>query len=196
MIRLLVAALLALLAPPLAAAPRPAGLVRVRLETAEGAIVLALEAKRAPKTTANFLAYVDQHRFDGTSFYRSARSRRDPSLGFVQGGVQHSYKRLLPPVAHEPTSRTGLTHADGTISMARNAPGTAMGDFIITLGPIPSMDARGDFPGYAAFGHVVEGKAVLRRILAGATIANAGSGVMRNQFLARPVRIVRAVRVR
>jgi peptidyl-prolyl cis-trans isomerase A (cyclophilin A) len=108
----------------------------------------------------------------------------------------------LPPIAHEPTSRTGLRHSDGTISMARLEPGSAMGDFFIVAGAMPSMDAgnrrpssgNNDTQGYAAFGRVVEGMDVVRRILAGSTVANAGSGAMRGQMLERPVRIVRAVR--
>ena len=109
----------------------------------------------------------------------------------------------LPPIAHEPTSRTGLRHVDGTISMARLEPGSAMGDFFIVSGAIPSMDqgnrrpgsGNNDNQGYAAFGRVTEGMDVVRRILAGGTIENAGAGAMRGQMLERPVRIVRATRV-
>ena len=75
-------ALLLLFAVPAAAAPPRAGMrepavVRVRLVTSAGAIVVALDTKRAPLTSANFLAYVDDGRFEGTSFYRAAR--RKPS---------------------------------------------------------------------------------------------------------------------
>ena len=77
--------------------------------------------RRSP--TANFLAYVDQHRFDGTFFYRAARHPRRRTRGFIQGGIRRNYRRMLPPIAHEPTSRTGLRHVDGTISMARAEPG-------------------------------------------------------------------------
>ena len=117
--------------------------MRVDLITDAGTIVLALDRRRAPVTTANFLAYVDQHRFDGTIFYRAARTRGAPQRGFIQGGIRHAYARMLPPIAHEPTSQTGLRHVDGTISMARTAPGSATGDFFIIVGPMPSMDAGG-----------------------------------------------------
>lgn len=181
-------------APKAAPAPLP-DLVRVRLDTAAGPILLELDARRAPVTTANFVAYVDQNRFDGTVFYRAARTRGAPERGFIQGGIRRDARRALPRIAHEPTSETGLGHREGAISMTRMEPGTAMGDFIITANPIPSMDARGDEPGFAVFGRVVEGMEVVRRILAMETVENAGSGAMRGQMIARPVTIRSARRV-
>lgn len=166
-----------------------ADIVRVRLTTDAGPIVLELDARRAPLTTANFLAYVDQHRFDGTSFYRAARTRGAAGRGFVQGGIRRNYRLMLAPIAHEPTSTTGLRHVDGTISMARTDPGSAMGNFFITVGAMPQMDARGGNQGFAAFGRVVEGMDVVRRILAAPVVENAGSGAMRGQMIAAPVRI-------
>ena len=181
------------------AAPKAAP-VRVALKTSQGVILIELETRRAPLTSANFLRYAENKKFDGTSFYRAARTKGNPRRGFIQGGVRHSIRRVYPPVAHEPTSKTGLRHVEGTISMARNAPGSAMGDFFITLGPMPAMDARpgraGDNQGFAAFGRVVGGMDVVRRILAAPTVANAGRGAMKGQMLAAPVRIVAARRVR
>ncbi|HEV2815842.1 MAG TPA: peptidylprolyl isomerase [Allosphingosinicella sp.] len=176
-------------------APRPVpDVARVRLETEAGAIVVELDGRHAPVTTANFLAYVDQHRFDGTSFYRASRTEGAPTRGFVQGGIRRDYRRMLAPIAHEPTSATGLRHRAGTISMARGETG-AMGNFFITTASMPAMDARGREQGYAAFGRVVEGMDVVRHILAAPTDPRAGSGAMRGQMLAAPVRIVRASRV-
>jgi len=179
----------------------PQDIERVSLVTDAGTITLALDRRHAPVTTANFLAYVDQHKFDGTNFYRAARTRGATNRGFIQGGIRHVYTRMLPPIAHEPTSRTGLHHDDGTISMARTTPGSATGDFFIIVGPMRSMDAGGrgeggasDNQGYAAFGRVVEGMDVVRRILAVPTVANAGRGAMRGQMITAPVRIVRATR--
>jgi peptidyl-prolyl cis-trans isomerase A (cyclophilin A) len=169
--------------------------VRVRLETEEGPIVLALDAKRAPITTANFVRYVDEGRFNRTAFYRAVPTKGAPKQGFIQGGISRDYRRMLPAIEHEPTSKTGLTHLAGTISMARTAPGTATGEFFITASAIPSMDAKGEDPGYAAFGRVVEGLDIVRDILAAPTIENAGRGAMRGQMLADPVEIVRAERL-
>jgi peptidyl-prolyl cis-trans isomerase A (cyclophilin A) len=180
------------------AANRPGG-QRVAIDTDAGAIVVELDTKHAPITTGNFLGYADKHLFDGTYFYRAARTKGAPTLGFVQGGVRHSATRSLPPIAHEPTSKTGIHHVDGTISMARNEPGTAMGDFFITVGPAPGMDAHpgkpGDNLGFAAFGHVVKGMDIVHRILAAKTVDNAGAGLMRGQLLAAPVKIISVKRI-
>ncbi len=179
------------------AAPK-ADIVTVRLDTEAGPITLALDAKHAPITTANFLRYVDEKRLDGTYFYRAAPTPGARGRGLIQGGTHRVYTRMLPGIEHEPTSRTGLHHVDGTISMARLAPGTATGDFFITVGAMPSMDAaaggKGDDVGYAAFGHVTGGMDVVRHILAAPTLANAGRGAMRGQMIAKPVKIISAKR--
>ena len=178
-----------------ASAPRPAT-VRVSLQTSEGAIVLELEAERAPVTTANFLRYVEGKRLDGVAIYRATKVA--PDFGLIQGGVRNDPKRVLPPIAHEPTSVTGLSHVDATISMARAAPGSANGDFFITVGAMPSLDADpsqpGDNLGFAAFGHVAEGMDVVRRILDSPTSPTEGEGAMKGQILAVPVRILAARR--
>lgn len=172
----------------------------VRIETGEGAIVLALDVARAPITTANFLRYVDEKRLDGTAFYRALKVVGWPDLGFIQGGTRNDRKRVLPPIAHEPTNVTGLTHGVGTISMARYAPGSANGDFFITLGAMPSMDAQpggeGDVAGFAAFGTVVDGMDVVRKILAAPTSPTEGEGVMKGQMLSPVVTILTARRVK
>lgn len=196
--RILLALLLAAFALP-AAAQQPAnrptpGYVRVRLHTSAGPITLALDARRAPRTTKNFLAYVDDGRFDGTVFYRSARKRIDPKSGFIQGGTRTDARRLLPPFPLEKTSATGIKHLDATISMARPSyGGSAGGNFFITAGAAPNMDAAGQYEGYAAFGRVVAGMDVVKRILAMPT--GGGSGPMKGQMLLREVTITRAERL-
>jgi len=184
-----------LLPPAAAQAPgaRP-GIVRVRLDTSRGAIMLALDARHAPKTTANFMAYVDDGRFDDTSFYRAARSKADPSKGFVQAGIRTDAKRILPSFSFEPTNRTGIRHLDATISMARgDDPASAGGNFVLTVGPTPQMDARPGYKGYAAFGRVVGGMEVVKRILA--EPSGGGFDSMKGQMILRPVRVIRAVRI-
>lgn len=195
--RLLIALFLCLF--PLAAHALPAnrptpGYARVRIETDMGAITVAVDLKRAPLTSANFLTYVDDGRFDGTTFYRAARRKAAPTMGLIQGGIDMNARRALPPVKHEPTSLTGLRHLDATISMARpDRANSAMGNFFITIGPTPNMDARGGYIGYAAFGHVVAGMDVVKRILAAPT--GGGQGAMRGQMILKPVTIRRAVRL-
>lgn len=172
-----------------------ADIVRVRLETEAGPILLALDHKRAPVTTANFVRYVDAKRFDGTFFYRAARTKGAEGRGFVQGGIRHSARRSFPPIAHEPTSETGLRHVEGTVSMARAAPAGAMGDFFIIVGgAMPAMDSKPGSPGFAAFGRVEEGMDVVRKLLAAPTVTDAGRGAMRGQMIEKPVRIVSARR--
>lgn len=192
--RLLVAGAALLLAAPALAAEREPATVRVRLETSAGPIVVALDTRRAPATSANFLAYVDDGRFDGTTFYRAARSKRTPGTGFVQGGIRTDAKRILPPFPLETTAKTGIRHLDATISMARGQSAEAAGgNFFITVGPAPAMDARPGYLGYAAFGRVVGGMAAVKRILAVPT--GGGSDAMKGQMILKPVRIVRAVRL-
>ena len=177
----------------LAASPAPPGTVRVRLHTQAGAITLALDAKRAPKTTANFLLYVDDGRFEGTTFFRAARAKGRPG-GFVEGGIGTDPRRVLPPVPLEPTNRTGLRHTDGAVSMARfDPPNSATGNFSIMVGPGPGLDARPGKPGYAVFARVIAGMDVVKRILA--MPAAGGSGAMKGQVLTRPVRILKAERL-
>lgn len=167
------------------------GYVRVRLETALGAIVLALDAKRAPATTANFMKYVDDGRFDGVSFYRVARQKNAPKLGFIQSGIRTDARRFLDMIPHESTKQTGIKHLDMTISMARRGePGSANGNWFIAVGPMPWMDWTPKSPGYAAFGRVVGGQAVVKRILAQPT-----SGAMNGTLLMKPVFVKRAVRL-
>jgi peptidyl-prolyl cis-trans isomerase A (cyclophilin A) len=189
------AALLLASATSAQVANRPtAGRVRVRLVTSEGPITVSLDARRAPRTTKNFLAYVDDGRFDGTVFYRAARRKTDPKRGFIQGGIQTDARRMLPPFPLEPTNKTGIKHLDATISMARPSyGGSAGGNFFITVGDVPSMDARPGFEGYAAFGRVVAGMDVVRRILA--KPSGGGSEAMKGQMILRPIRITKAQRL-
>lgn len=180
----------------LPAAPEPAT-ARVAIETSQGTIVLALETERAPVTSANFLRYVENKKLNGLTFYRAMKT--GPGIGLIQGGIENDPRRALPPIAHEPTSATGILHLDGTVSMARYAPGSATGDFFITVGPFPSLDADpaapGDNLGFAAFGRVVEGMDVVRRILEAPTSPTKGEGAMRGQMLAAPIRIIGARRL-
>lgn len=182
--------------PQPAATPVP-DFAWVSLETEAGTIVIQLDGKHAPVTTGNFLRYVDTRRFDGTSFYRAMKLNwGDQPNGLVQGGTRNEPRRVLPPIAHEPTSQTGITHKAGTVSMAANGPGTATGDFFIVLSDIPGLDAdaASGSPGFAAFGHVVSGLDVARRIFDAPRSETLGEGVMRGQMLDPAIRIISARR--
>lgn len=153
--------------PPLAP-----GKVRVALNSAAGTILIDLEQEKAPITAGNFLRYVDQRRYDGVNFYRAARPPGATTYdnGVIQGGLDTNAARMLPAIKHEPTTETGLKHVDGTISMGRNAPGTARSEFFICIGESSYLDANpanpGDNLGYSAFGQVVQGMDVVKKILA------------------------------
>lgn len=180
-------------AVPAAVPSTPA--VRVAIETSIGTILVETDP-RAPVTSANFLRYVDEHRLDGTTFYRGMVL--GAGTGLIQGGTSNDPDRVLPPIAHEPTSQTGLSHTDGVLSMARFDPGTANGDFFIIVGNVSGLDAGraapGD-PGFAAFGRVVEGMDLVRRILATPKSPTEGEGFMRGQMLDPRIQIVSAHRV-
>jgi peptidyl-prolyl cis-trans isomerase A (cyclophilin A) len=182
-------------APPAVEAPVPAT-VKVVLKTSVGDIALAIETERAPITAANFLRYVDQKRLDGSDFYRSMVLDEDGHYGLIQGGLRGNPKRVLKPIAHEPTAATGLSHVNGAVSMARADPGTATADFFVVIGDLVSLDAQpnGGDPGYAVFGHVIDGMDVVHAIFSQPRSPTAGEGVMQGQMLAVPVKILTARR--
>jgi peptidyl-prolyl cis-trans isomerase A (cyclophilin A) len=151
--------------PVLAAGAKP----RVVIQTDHGAIIVELEDKKAPITSANFLRYVDAHKYDGGTFYRASKTKGVKGAGSIQGGPPVRARRFAP-IAHESTRQTGIKHKAGTISMARNAPGSATCDFFICASPMPYLDAHpgapGDNQGFAAFGQVVQGLDIVKKILA------------------------------
>jgi peptidyl-prolyl cis-trans isomerase A (cyclophilin A) len=189
-------------APAAAAAEAPkaapqVALVRVQLHTDLGDILLGLDPQHAPITAANFLSYVDQKRFDGSTFYRAVKLDDEGHSGLVQGGLRGDPERVLPPIAHEAPGTTGLKHLDGAISMARAEPGTAAADFFIVIGDLPSLDGQpgSDDPGYAVFGRVLDGMDVVRKILERPRDPQAGDGDLKGQMIADPVQILTVRRV-
>jgi peptidyl-prolyl cis-trans isomerase A (cyclophilin A) len=145
----------------------------VVIKTDFGDIKVEIYERQAPVTGANFLRYVDAGLFKGASFYRVVKLENQPSnevkIEVIQGGLQFSKdKKPFPPITHETTDKTGLLHKDGTISMARLAPGSADSEFFICVGDQPELDFGGkrnpDGQGFAAFGRVIEGLDVVRKI--------------------------------
>lgn len=178
--------------PPPPAAPEPAT-VKVVMTTELGPITIALETERAPVTAGYILKHVDERRLDGAAFYRAYKITPDGSIGLVQAGIQDG-RKLLPPVAHEPTTSTGLTHDEGAVSLARAAPGTAQAQFFFILGSLKALDANpagpGDNLGFAVFGRVTEGMDVVRKILNVPISSTKGEGVMKGQMIEAPVKII------
>jgi peptidyl-prolyl cis-trans isomerase A (cyclophilin A) len=139
-----------------------------------GDIEVELFPKQAPKTVATFLSYVDSGFYDNSSFYRVLLTEGltdNDNLGIIQGGIwQTNPQRLLrmPGIAHESTKQTGLSHTDGTISLARTTIGTANTEFFICIGDQTQFDygnnMLADGQGFAAFGRVIKGMSIVRKI--------------------------------
>jgi peptidyl-prolyl cis-trans isomerase A (cyclophilin A) len=173
-----------------------AGLVRVTLKTSKGVITADINVGKAPITGHNFLHYVDTRRYDEAKFYRASHVPTQPERGLIEGGLKNDPAKVFRPIQHESTTKTGLGHKDGTLSMASLAPGKAQAEFFICIGDQPGYDAdpNGDNQGFAAFGQVVDGMDVVRAIFEAPTSATAGKGVMRGEMLSPPVPILSARR--
>jgi peptidyl-prolyl cis-trans isomerase A (cyclophilin A) len=188
-------------AAPASPAASKEDLVPVAIDTNVGRIVVALDRAHAPVTTANFLHYVDTHRFDGETFYRAMHvpDAEGKDGGLIQAGITDDSRKLYPPITHEATSETGLHNVAGSISMANNGPGTARSDFFILLSDMPGLDANGpggDANGFAAFGHVSEGMDVVKKIWNAPVSATKGTAAMKGQMLDPPIRIIKVERLK
>lgn len=141
------------------------------IKTSLGNMTIELYPKKAPLTVANFLKYADAHLYDSSSFFRAVRLDNQPKdsvkIEVIQGGRLDSASQFAP-IAIETTEQTGLYHRDGTISMARGAPNSATSSFFICINDQPSLDYGGkrnkDGQGFAAFGKVIEGMDVVKKI--------------------------------
>jgi peptidyl-prolyl cis-trans isomerase A (cyclophilin A) len=166
---------------------------QVVITTEMGDITIEVNPRNAPITSANFLKYVDSGKYNNRScFYRAVRSDNQPDspvkIEVIQGGFYEDSiieKYQFAPIEHETTKETGILHKDGVISMARMEPGTATSEFFICIGDQPELDYDGkrnpDGQGFAAFGNVVKGMDVVRRVL-----------LLKdnNQYLLKPVKII------
>lgn len=135
----------------------------IKFTTNHGVITLELDAEKAPKTVANFLAYVESGHYDGTIFHRVID-------GFmIQGGgmgVGMKEKVTNAPIENE--AGNGLKNDRGTIAMARtNDPHSATAQFFINVKDNDFLNFRapsGSGWGYCVFGKVVEGMEVVDKI--------------------------------
>lgn len=190
------ATLLIVLTTPIIAAARQA--VVVTIETSAGAIDVEIDPVHAPISAANFLKYVDAKMYDGGRFHRAVRLdnrvRKDVMIEVIQGGRSPESAKTIKgfgAIALERTSVTTLTHVDGAISMARGAAAdSASSDFFLCVGPQPSLDFGGaraaDGQGFAAFGRVINGMDIVRKIHGGKTNDR--------EQLIEPITIVRVFR--
>jgi peptidyl-prolyl cis-trans isomerase A (cyclophilin A) len=170
--------------------------VRVLLHTELGDIELELDADHAPITTANFLKYVNAGAYNGGEFHRTVTLQNQPQnnikIQVIQAGVPTDREKdSLPPITLERTNQTGINHHDGTISMARAEPDSAVSDFFICVGNQPELDFGGkrnpDGQGFAAFGKVTRGMDVVHKI---------HSAPANGQTLTPPIKILTATVVK
>lgn len=155
--------------------PEKTGLPHVIIETGYGEIEIELYTDKAPLTSNAFLRYIDSGYYDQSNFYRVLNMYNQPSNApkafLIQGGIWKSNNDLaqsLPGIPHESTKQTGILHKEGTISMARNEPGSAGPEFFIMVEEETGFDFGGenmeDGLGFAAFGSVVKGMPIVRKI--------------------------------
>jgi len=175
------------------------GTVRITLSTDAGDIGIELYVGKAPITAGNFLELVDNGDLDGAAFYRVVNPGNDngsPKITVIQGGLGDDGESF-ETIAHETTAQTGIRHTDGVISMARGAVGTASTEFFICIGDQPGLDygamRNADGQGFAAFGKVVSGMDVVRKINALPADGPSDSDYTKGQILAAPV-VISSVR--
>ena len=160
--------------PAPAPAPQPApGNPLVVIETSEGPIVAELFKDRAPVSVENFLQYVREGYYPGTIWHRVVPGYVIQGGGYTAELVERA---THPPIQNEATN--GLSNRRGTLAMARTRQArSATSQFYINLVNNPSLDHRGFAPddfGYAVFGRVLEGMAVVDRIAAVRTTSRDG----------------------
>jgi peptidyl-prolyl cis-trans isomerase A (cyclophilin A) len=177
--------------------------VRVRVQTTLGAIVLELDPAKAPNTTANFLKYVDAGHYDGGTFHRTVKMDNQPEstikIEVIQAGVNaDKAKAGFEPIKLERTNATGILHKDGVVSMARGAADSATSGWFICINDQPSLDFGGmrnpDGQGFAAFGRVVSGMDVVRKIQQAPSSSNRTSNT-EAQKLTPPIGVTKVSRV-
>jgi peptidyl-prolyl cis-trans isomerase A (cyclophilin A) len=185
--------LMLLVFPQFVASGRGNSREKVVICTERGRIMVKLDPERAPVTASNFMRYVDAGLYDSACFYRVVRMDNQPQnpvkIEVIQGGRYEKEGNGFPPINHETTEMTGIRHRNGTISMARNKPGSATSEFFFCIGSQPELDFGGnrnpDGQGFAAFGKITRGMNVVKRI---------HSIVATNQYLEKPVLIYKISR--
>ena len=147
--------------------------VRVLIDTELGEIEVEVDVAKAPGTAANFLRYVDEKFYDGGQFHRTVTMQNQPNndvkIEVIQASINEARKdEQFDPIPLERTTKTGLLHEDGVISMARDEPDSATASFFFCIGDQPELDFSGarnpDGQGFAAFGRITRGMDVVQKI--------------------------------
>ena len=165
------------------------------INTSLGHIKIELYSDKAPITVSNFLRYIKAGAFKNGRFYRVVRLDNDngnPKIEVIQGGADTDFKEFAA-IPLETTDQTGIKHLDGVLSMARGEPNTATSEFFICIGAQPSLDFAGkrnpDGQGFAAFGRVVEGMQIVKKIHQIRQAQQVDDSYVKGQILAEPVTI-------
>lgn len=167
---------------------------RCVIRTDLGNIEVELYIQKAPITCKNFLHYVENDLYNGSSFFRVCNSEnekgRDVKIRVIQGGnVPDSLQ--FEPIVLETSFKTRIFHKNGAISMARAEPNSATSEFFICINDQPELDYHGkrneDGQGFAAFGKVTKGMNIVRKI-------NRMKNT--NQYLDNPVKIIEIYKIR
>ena len=173
----------------------------VALKTSQGDIIIELYSDKAPITANNFLRHLDEGFYDGSSFYRTVTIENDngtPKIEVIQGGIGDRIKPFSA-IKHESTDITGLSHIDGTISMSRYEVDTATSDFFICIGDQKGLDFGGtrnnDGLGFSAFGRVISGMDIVRKINLLPSEKKTENIYVQGQMLDNPVVIYKAERL-
>jgi peptidyl-prolyl cis-trans isomerase A (cyclophilin A) len=177
--------------------------VRVLVQTELGDIVVEVDQGQAPVTAANFLRYVDAGHYNGGTWHRTVKMDNQPEspvkIEVIQAGVNPEFAKAgFPAIPLERTSVTGLLHQDGVISMARGAPDSATSGWFICINDQPSLDFGGarnpDGQGFAAFGRVVSGMDVVRKIQQAPSSSDRKTNT-EAQRLTPPIKILKVTRL-
>lgn len=143
------------------AAPKP----KVQFTTSLGSFTVELEPEAAPRTVANFLAYVRAGHFKGTTFHRVIAKFMIQGGGMTAEGQEKPTKAPIPNEAKQALEK-GVRNTRGAIAMARTQdPHSATAQFFVNTVDNAFLDFPGqDGWGYCAFGHVTEGMATVDKI--------------------------------
>ena len=171
------------------------------LETSAGPMEITVYPDKAPISAGDFLRHVDGKLYDGQGFYRTVHAQNDPlnmGMSLIQGG-RLDKEIVFEPIAHELTTDTGISNADGAVAIARLEPGSGSATyFFINIGNNDFLDTGGtrnpDGQGYATFGRVTKGLEVARKIQKMETDASSDDPVTQGQTLKAPIIITRAYR--
>ena len=162
------------------------------IQTDLGSMEVEVDTTRAPEAAGNFLLYVDHGAYRGGHFHRTVRAERLPGgkaeIEGIQGGLNPSRSKDVPPMALEGKKDTGMASGDKALSITGDGPDAATPDFFIRLGDQPELGRlEPEGQGFTPFGRVVRGREVVRLI---------HTARAKDQRLTPPVAIIGITRVR